>query len=104
MTFDDFIKEHNPNSLEIPHYTYRMLITGGSGSKIVNALLYLINNESDINRIFLYAKYPYEAKYQFLINRWESTGSKHLNDSKAFIEYSNNTDNIHENIEEYNSN
>ena len=34
-------------------------------------------------------KDPYEAKYQFLINKQESTGLKHFNDSKAFIEYSN---------------
>ena len=39
--------------------------------------------------MFLYTKEPYEAKYQFLINKRESTGSIHLNDSKGFIEYSN---------------
>ena len=30
----------------------------------------------------------------------ESTGLKHLNDSKAFIEYSYNMDDIYKNIEE----
>ena len=52
----------------------------------------------------LYAKYPYEAKYQFLINKWESIYLRYFGDSKAFIEYLNNMNNIYENIEEYNPN
>ena len=54
--------------------------------------------------MYLYAKNPYQAKYQFLINKRESTGLKHLNDSKANIECSNNINDIYENIEEYNPN
>ena len=50
---------------------------------------YLINNEPDIDKICLYAKDPYEAKYQLLINKRENTGLKYFNDSKAFVEYSN---------------
>ena len=65
------------------------MIIGGSGSGKTNALLNLINNQLDIDKIYLYAKDPYEEKYQFLINKRESTGLKHLNDPKAFIEYSN---------------
>ena len=61
-----------------------------------------MNNESDIDKIDLYATDPYEAKYQFLINKQESTDLKHLNDSKDFTEYSNDMDDIHKNIEEYN--
>ena len=49
----------------------------------------LVNNQSDIDRISLYAKDPYEAKNQFLINKRESTGLNLFNDLKAFIEYSN---------------
>ena len=64
----------------------------------------LINHEPDIDKIYLYAKEPYEAKYQFLINKRESTGLKYLNDSKTFIEYSNDMDDIWKNIEEYNPN
>ena len=41
---------------------------------------------------------------QMLISKRESTVLKHLNDSKAFIEYSNDMDDICENIEEYNPN
>ena len=39
-----------------------------------------------------------------LSNKRESTGLKYLNGLKAFIEYSNDTDDIYENIEEYNQN
>ena len=41
----------------------------GSGPGKTNALLNLINNQPDINKIYLYAKDPYEAKYQFLIKK-----------------------------------
>ena len=69
-----------------------------------NLLFNLIIQQSDIDKIYLYAKDPYEAKYQFLINKWKSTGLKHLNNSKAFIEYSNDIDYIYKSIEEYNPN
>ena len=52
-------------------------------------MLNLINHEPDIDKIYLYAKDPYEAKYGFLINKIESAGLKYLSDSKGFIEYSN---------------
>ena len=47
-------------------------------------------------------KIPYKAKYQFLINRRESTGLKHFNDPKASIEYSNDIQDVYKNINEYN--
>ena len=72
--------------------------------KKTNSLFNLIRQQLDIDKIYLYAKDLYKAKYQFLINKQEIPRSKHLNDSKAFIEYSNNIDNIYENIEEYNPN
>ena len=53
-----------------------------------HSLLNLINNQQDIDKIYLYAKDPYEDKYQYLINKRESVGLKHFNDPKAFIEYS----------------
>ena len=52
----------------------------------------------------MYAKDPYEIKYQFLIKSQESTGLKHVNDSKSFIEYSNDMDDIYKYFEEYNPN
>ena len=60
--------------------------------------------ESDTDKIYFYAKGLCEAKYQFLTNKRENTGLKYLNDSKAFIEYSNDIDNIYRNIEENNPN
>ena len=52
--------------------------------------------------MYLYAKDSCEVKYQFLINKRESTGLKHFNDAKAFIEYSNDMQDVYENIGEYN--
>ena len=49
----------------------------------------------------MYAKDPYEAKYQFLINKRESIRLKHFNDPKAFIEYSNDMQDVYKNINEY---
>ena len=63
----------------------------------------LIENQPDINKIYLYAKDPYEAKYQYLINKRESVGINHFNDSKAFIEYSNDIYNVYKNINHYNA-
>ena len=48
----------------------------------------------------LYPKDPYEGKYQFLIKKQESTTLKHFDDSKAFIEYKNDTEDVYKNIED----
>ena len=69
-----------------------------------NSLFNLTIRQPDIDKIYLYVKDPDEAKYQFLINKKESTDLKHLNDVKAFIEYSNDMVDIYENIEEQNPN
>ena len=94
--------EHNPKWPYIPDHPYRILIIGGSGSGKINALWDLINNQPDIDKIYLYAKDLYEAKYQFLIKKRESTGLKHFNDPKAFIKYSNDMQDVYKNIDEYN--
>ena len=69
INFDDVTKEnieqHNPNRPQTPDYPYRILITGGSGSGKANLLFNLINHQPDIDKIYLYAKDPYEAKHQF---------------------------------------
>ena len=105
--FDDVakenIKEHNSNWQQIPDHPYRILTIAGSGSRKANSIFNLISQQPDIDKIYLYGKDPYEAKH-ILINKLESTGLKHLNDSKAFIEYQNNLDDIYKNIEEYNTN
>ena len=108
INFDDYTNEnktkHNPNWPCILDHQYRILIIGGSGSGKTNALLNLINNQPDIDRIYLYAKDPYEAKYQYLTKKREKVGIEHFNDPKAFIEYSNDMQDVYENIDEYNIN
>ena len=102
INFDDYAKEHNLNWSYIPDHQYRILIRGGSRSGKTNALSNLINNEPDIDKIYLYAKDLYEAKYQFLINKRETTGLKHFNGPEAFIKYSNDMEDVYKNIDEYN--
>ena len=93
INFDDYTNEnkteHNSKWSYIPDYSCRILMIGGSGSGRTNALLNLINNHPDIDKIYLYAKSPYEAKYQYLINKLEKVGLNHYDDLKAFIEFSN---------------
>ena len=99
--------DHYANEKKTQHNSkqrYRILIIGGSGTGKTNALLNLINNQPDNDEIYLYAKDPYEAKYQFLINKGESTGLKHFDDPKASIEYSNDMEDVYQNIDEYNAN
>ena len=107
INFDDYTNEnkteHNKKWPYIPAHPYRILIIRGSGSGKTNALLNLINNQLDINKIYLYAKDPYEAKYQFLVKKRKNTGLKHINDPKAFIEYSNDMQDIYKDIDEYNT-
>ena len=81
-----------------------ILIIGDSRSGKNNVLLNLISHQPDIDKFFLYAKDPYEAKYQLLINKCKGVSLKYCNDTKAFIEYWNNTDDLYENFEEYNIN
>ena len=98
------IKDHNPNQPQIPDYPYRILINGGSGSGGANSLFNLISQQPDIDKIYLYTKDPYEGKYQLLNNQRERKGLEHFNDSKTFIEQSNDMDDIYKNIEEYSPN
>ena len=93
VNFDDCVNEnktqHNSKWPYIPYHPCKISIVGGSWSGKTTALLNLIKNQPDIDKIYLYANDPYEAKYQYLINKRESTGLKHFNDKKDFIEYSN---------------
>ena len=62
----------------------------------------LINNQPDIDKIYLYVKDPYETKYQFLINKLEKVGLNRFNDPKVFIECSNVMQEVYKNIDDYN--
>ena len=94
-------KEHNSKWLYIPDHPHRILIIGGPGCGKTNILLNLKNNQPGIDNRYLYAKDPYEAKYQLIINKRESAGLKLFNVAKAFIEYSNDMQDLYKNIEEY---
>ena len=79
-------KEHNEKWPYIPDYPYRILAIGGSGSGKTNILLNLINEQDDIDKIYLYAKDLSEPKYEFLIKKRQDVGTNHFNDSNTFIE------------------
>ena len=78
------------------------MIAGGSGSGKTNTLLNLINEQDDIDKIYLYAKDLSKPKYEYLIKKRENAGIKHLNNPNAFIECSNTMDDVYENINDYN--
>ena len=98
-------KDHNRKWPYIPDLPYRMLIIGGSGSGKTNALLNLKKEQDSdnlIDKIYLYAKDLSKPNYQFLIKKREDVEIKHLNDSKAFIEYSQCMDDVYNNTDDYN--
>ena len=105
INFDNYVSEnkteHNRNWPHIPDHLYRILIIGGSGSGKTNLLLNLIEDQS-IDKIYLYAKDLYEAKYQYLIDICEKLGIDHFDNPKAYIEYPNDMRDAYKNIDEYN--
>ena len=65
---EENIKENKPNWPEIPDHPYRILIITGSGSGKKNSQFNLVDQSPDIDKMYLYAKDSYKAKYQFLGN------------------------------------
>ena len=102
INFDDIVNknktEHNKNWSNTPDHPYRILIIGDSGSGKTNVLSNLIDNQLDIDKISMFAKDPYDAKYQYLINKREGVGVNHFNYPKAFIDMHN----VYKNIDDYN--
>ena len=87
------------------NWPFRMLIIGPSGSGKTITLLNLIQNLNEttpVDKIYLYAKDLSESKYEFLINNRKNAGIKHFSDLAAFIEYSNDMDDVFTNMEDYN--
>ena len=88
INFDNYVSEnktkHNPNWPYTPDKPYRILIIGGSRFGKTNVLSNLIENQPDIDKIYLYAKDLYETKYQYLIDKRESVGIHRFNDPKVF--------------------
>ena len=87
-------KERNEKWPYIPGHPYRILIIGNSGSGKTNTLLDSINEQDDIDKMYLYAKDLSKAKHEFLIKKREDAGIKHLNNLNAFIERSNTMDDV----------
>ena len=105
---DDIINENNKEHYEkwpfVPDHQYRILIIAGSGSGKTNALLNLIKEQGDIDKMYLYVKDLSELKYEFLIKKREDAGINHFNDPNALIECSNTMDDVYDNTEDYNPN
>ena len=60
VNFDDYTNEnklkHNSKWPDIPDHPYKILIIGGSGCRKTNVFSNLINNQPDIDKIYLYCK------------------------------------------------
>ena len=78
-------KKHNQILPYIPDHPYRILIIGDSGSGKTKALINLINEQKDINKIYLNVKDLSEPNYEYLIKKPEDGGIKHVNNSNAFM-------------------
>ena len=87
INFDNYTNEnkteHNSKRPYISDHPYIILIIGGCGSGKTK-LLNLINNQLDIDKIYLYAKGLDDETYQFLMNKKESKGLKHFYNPKPF--------------------
>ena len=80
------MKEHNSKWSEIPDHPHRILIIGGSRSRKTNALLNLINHEPHVDKIFLYAKDPYQTKYQKVLIEFNDMIADMLSNKKNLIQ------------------
>ena len=103
LNLDNIVSNINMSSSENNNWPFRMLIIGPSGSGKTNTLLHLINDLHPIDKIYLYAKDLHEPKYEYLINKREQAGIKNLNDPHAFIEYSEDMNDVPD-INNYNKN
>ena len=99
LNLDNIVSNKKKLSSEKDDWPFRMLIIGPSGSGKTNTLLHLIDKFHPIDKIYLYAKDTDEEKYQYLINKREQAG---INDPHAFIEYSNDINDVLEDINNYN--
>ena len=102
LNLDKIVDKNNKN--ENNNWPFRMLIIRPSGFGKTNVLLHLINNLHPIDKIYLYVKDLHEPKYEYLINKREQAGIKNLNDPKAFIEYSDDINDVLDDINNYNKN
>ena len=98
LNLDNIVSNKSMSSSEDNNWSFRMLIIGPSGSGKTNSLLHLINKLHPIDKIYLYAKDLH------LINKTEQAGIKNLNDPHAFKEYSDDMNDVLDDINNYNKN
>ena len=104
FNLDDITKENKKKWPFMSDNSYRILIIGGYVSKQLDTLLNLIKIKNDIDKIYLHPKDLSKPKNQSLIKKGDDAEIKHLNDPKAFIEFSNSMDDVYEDIDDYNPN
>ena len=106
INLDSITNESNKKSKEkwpyIPDHPYRIILIGVSGSGKTNALINLINEQNDIDKIYFHARDLNEPKYEYLIKKREDARTKHSNNPNAFIECSNTMDDVYENVNDSN--
>ena len=102
--FDESVEiSHSPSWPYIPDHSYRSLIIGGSVSGKTNVLLNLTKHQrTDIDKIYLCVKDPFEWKYQLLINGRGKVEIKELKYPKVFTDYLQTSDDVYESLEDYN--
>ena len=101
--YDESVKIiHNLHWAYIFKLPYKILVIGGSGSVKTNFLMNLTKyRQADFDKIYLYIKDVFESKYQLRTREERKQGLKNFKNSKAFIDYSQTTNNIYENLEIY---
>ena len=100
LNIDKIVNKNSKN--EDNEWLVRMLIIGPSGSGKTNTLLHLINNLRPIDKIYLYTKDLAEPKYEYLINEREQAGIRNLDDPGVFIQYSDDMNDVYDDISNYN--
>ena len=102
INFDDYTNEnkteHNTKWSYILDHPCKILIEGGVPNQEKQIKF---KNQHDIDKIYLYTKDPYQAKYQYSTKKREKADLHHYDDTKAFIEYSNDMQDVYKNTEDY---
>ena len=100
INIDNYVNEnkteHNEKWPYIPDHPNRIIIIGGSGSGKTNALINLINEQNDIDKIYLYVRDLSEPKYEYWIKK--RAGIKDLNNPSSFVKCLSSMDDVYENI------
>lgn len=111
INYDDYyktsIKPHNSDWPYTPDLLFRTIIVGGSGTGKTNMLFNLIrrlmaNNDTFIDKVYLYVKDPEEPKYKHFIKNRKEIGESETGDPNMFVEVSSSLDDVHNDINQYN--